>query len=189
VLLGAFARIVRVVDRFTWGIVAGALLLVLLGIASVTLWQRPAPPPDLTRPEGVVRAYVEALDTGHPERAWDLLSTAARAGIDRETFIQRATTSTPSRPSEGRLTIDSVEIAGDTARVDLARTYDSGGLLGSSSYTTHSTVRLEREGGQWRISVPPDPYLINRPPPVAIQQVTVVVTAQATPRPTTGPSS
>ncbi len=179
------------VDRFTWGIVGGALLLVLLGIASVTLWQRPSPPPDLTRPDGVVRAYVEALDTGHPERAWDLLSASARAGIDRETFIQRATTSAPSRPNEGRLTIDRVEVEGDTARVDLARTYDSGGgLLGTSSSTIHSTVRLEREGGQWRISVPPDPYLISRPaPPVAIQQVTVVVTAQATPRPATGPSS
>ena len=46
-------------DRFTWGIVAGAVLLVALGLVSVTVLRRPVAAPDLSTPDGVVRAYVE----------------------------------------------------------------------------------------------------------------------------------
>src|SRR5437763_3386267 len=82
---------VPIMDRFTWGIVVGAVLLVAAGLASVTLARHPAAAPDLSTPEGVVRAYVTALDTGHPEQAWDLLTTGARSGTSRDEFIRRAT--------------------------------------------------------------------------------------------------
>ena len=171
-------------DRFTWGIVVGALVLVIAGLGTVVLTQRQAPPPDLSQPEGVVRAYVEALDSGHPERAWDLLAASARSGNTRDRFIERATASSSGPLREGRLTIESVVVEGSVSRVELERTFDSGGgLFGASGrYTNRSTVRLEREAGQWRITVPPEPYLIGRavaPPPVTVQ-VTVVATV-ATP--------
>jgi hypothetical protein len=147
-------------DRFTWGVVVGAVLLVIVGLASVTLLQRTAPPPDLSRPEGVVRAYVVAMEEGRPEVAWDLLAAPARADVTRDEFIRRATTF--RRGQASRLAIEQVAVEGSTARIELARTFGGGGLFGPSSYTERSTVRLEREGGSWRITVPPDAHLISR---------------------------
>lgn len=147
-------------DRFTWGIVAGALLLVVAGLASVTLLQRPPPAPDLSTPEGVVRAYVEAMDGGRPERAWDLLADSVRSEVSRDEFIRRATS---FRPRSSRVAMESVDVQGSVARVELGRTYNGDGLFGPASYTNRVTVRLEREAGHWRISVPPEPHLVPRP--------------------------
>ena len=61
------------------------------------------------------------------------------------------------------MTIDSVEIVGDTANVNLSLTSGGGGLLGGGSYSQTVRVRLDREDGQWRITVPPQPYLIDSP--------------------------
>ncbi|MGH2355257.1 MAG: hypothetical protein ACRDI2_12990 [Chloroflexota bacterium] len=168
-------------DRFTWGVVAGALVLVAVAIGSVALVQGQTAPPDLSRPEGVVRAYVEAIDTNRPERAWELLAASARSGTTRDEFIQRATSS--GRLREGRVAIESVEVTGDTAVVRLSRTYGNGGLFGPSSYTNQTTVRLEREAGQWRITVPPDPYLIDVP-----RAAGPVASATPTPRPSPTPA-
>jgi hypothetical protein len=152
-------------DRFTWGIVGGALLLVVLGVASVSVLRRPPAPPDLSRPDGVVRAYVAAMAADHPEDAWDLLAESARVNVTRDEFIRRATQDTTSRNDAGRLSIDKVEINGTTAVVEINRTYTSGGgLLGPSTYSTRSTVRLERFGSSWRITVPPEPWLIDKRP-------------------------
>jgi hypothetical protein len=152
-------------DRFTWGIAGGALLLVVLGIASVVLLQQPSGPPDLSRPEGVVRAYVQALEAGRPEDAWALLAEAARQDVTRDEFIRRATQEGTFRRRTSRLAIESAEIDGSVARVLLARTYDSGGgLFGPSSFTERTMVRLVRESGAWRIEVPPEPFLIARRP-------------------------
>ena len=176
-------------DRFTWGIVVGALLLVAAGLASVTLLQRAPPPPDLTRPEGVVRAYIEAIDAGRPEAAWDLLADSARSGVARDEFIRRATSF--RRGSSTRVAIEQVEVEGRTARVELSRTFGGGGgpfgLFGPSSFTDRFTVRLEQEGGQWRITVPPEPFLIQRavvPPAPAPAAPPGTQTPAATPAPT-----
>jgi hypothetical protein len=148
-------------DRFTWGVVAGAVVLVVAGLVSVLLLPRTVPPPDLTRPEGVVRTYVQAMDDGRPEDAWDLLATSARAGVTRDEFIRRATTF--RRGQASRLAFEQVDVSPAAARVELARTYSGGGgLFGPSSYTERSTVRLDREDGAWRITVPPDAHLLDR---------------------------
>jgi hypothetical protein len=151
-------------DRFTWGIVAGALALVVVGLASVTLLQRPAPPPNLSTPEGVVRAYMVAMADGRFEDGWDLLATTARTNVTRDEFIRRATESRTPRERAGRALIERVEIDGSVARVDVARILESGGLFVPSTYTDRTTVRLERERGDWRITVPPETYLIAQRP-------------------------
>jgi hypothetical protein len=148
------------VDRFTWGIVAGVLLLVIIALAGVTLLQRQAAPPDLTRPDGVVRAYVEAIDSGHPDRAWDLLAAPGRADVTRDEFIRRAT-SLSQRPP-GRVAIERVDVEGDVARVEVSRTFGEGPLFGPSIPIERTTVRLVQEQGEWRIEVPPEPWLISR---------------------------
>lgn len=151
-------------DRFTWAIVAGVAVLVLAGLVGVALLQRQAPAPDLSRPDGVVRAYVEAIDSGRPDRAWDLLAAPARADVTREEFLRRAT-SLSQRPA-GRVAIERVTVEGDTARVEMSRTYAGGPLVGPAP-TERTTVRLVREQGEWRVEVPPEPWLISRDPRLA----------------------
>jgi hypothetical protein len=148
-------------DRFTWGVVAGAVLLVLVAVGSVGVLQTRAATVDLTRPEGVIRAYYAAFEADRPERAWDLLSSTATSRTTRDSFIQRATGYRPSH--NARITVDRVEVEGETAYAYLSIAYGGGGLLDSGTSARTETVRLDREGGQWRITVPPDPYLLEAP--------------------------
>jgi hypothetical protein len=147
-------------DRFTWGVVAAIAALVVAGLAAAVLLQRPGPPADLARPEGVVRAYEEAIGGGRPDQAWDLLAAPARADVTREEFLRRATLL--ARRPPGRVAIGNVAVEGDVARVHLDQTYAGGTLFGPSPPVVRTTVRLVREDGQWRIEVPSEPYLISR---------------------------
>lgn len=174
-------------DRFTWGIAIGAVLLILAALGSVLLLQPRTGTVDLSRPEGVVRAYYAALESGRAERAWDLLSASAQGSTTREEFIQRATSYRPGR--EGRIATERVEIEGDTAYVHLSRTYGGPSLFGPQGRTESITVRLDRAAGGWRITVPPEPYLIAFPrgpvpaatPPGPPATVSATVTALPTP--------
>ena len=163
-------------DRFTWGIVAGTALLVAAAIVAALLVRQNPVPLDLSTPEGTVRAYLEAIDSGRPERAWELLGERQQAELTRDDFISRATASHRS-PREGRITIDRTVVEGATARVELSQTVTSGGppIFGPSSYTNRITARLEQQRGQWRITVPPEGYwyFYERPHPPSV----VVVTA------------
>jgi hypothetical protein len=48
----------------------------------------------------------------------------------------------------------------------MVRTYpSSGGLFGGSGYTSRNTVRLVSEPSGWRITVPPDPYVLMESKP------------------------
>ncbi|HEU5317820.1 MAG TPA: nuclear transport factor 2 family protein, partial [Chloroflexota bacterium] len=111
--------------------------------------------------EGTVRAYVEAIDTGRPERAWELLAASARTDVTREEFMRRAATFAQRPP--GRVTIESVTAEGDTAWVVTSRIFGTGPPLPITP-TIRTTVRLIKEAGEWRIEVPPDPFLISSGP-------------------------
>ena len=146
-------------DRFTWGIVAGTTLLVVAAVAAALFIRQSASPPDLTTPDGTVRAYLEAIDTGKPERAWELLGERQQGEISRDEFIRRATAAHRS-PRAGRITVDQTVVDGVTARVELSQTFAEGGppIFGPSSYTNHMTARVELQRGQWRITVAPEGY-------------------------------
>ena len=52
------------------------------------------------------------------------------------------------------------------ASVVLVRTSAaSDGIFGSTAYSSRSTVRVTREASGWRITVPPDPYLLRTTEP------------------------
>ena len=138
--------------------VVGAVALVLAAVGSVAVLQAGTAAPDLSTPAGVVRAYYTGLDGGRPDEVWDLLSSTARSGTTRDEFILRATSYRPS--GDARITVDSVSVDGNTAVVRLSRTYGGGGLFGGGG-SSPITVRLDREGGGWKITVPPDPFLIE----------------------------
>lgn len=149
-------------DRFTWGIAAGVLALVVAAVAVAAVERGRAVPPDLGTPAGVVLAYEQALQRGDAERAWELLSTTAQASTRKERFLTRAGVGRP-RDDRVRLSVENQQpLDAETATVELVRSYTgSGGPFGfGGSGQSRTTVRLKLEGGQWRISAPPEPYLL-----------------------------
>ncbi len=149
-------------DRFTWSVVAGVLALVVAGVAAAVLLGRSDAQPNLSMPGGVALAYALAMERGDADQAWNLLATSAQSQTTKERFFQRA--GGPRRPDERvRLTTENEQVQGDKATLDLVRTYDGGsGPLGfgSGPVSLRSPVRLALESGQWRIVVPPDPFVI-----------------------------
>jgi hypothetical protein len=147
-------------DRFLLAIVVGALALIVGGVALVlVLGRAPAPPrPDPASPAGVVQSYVEALRAGELDRARGLLSSSARAQLDRDrdSFPRYYTPSGVER----RILIEPIEVADDraTVRVTISTFSARSEPFSSSTYHQEVEVRLVREEGQWRVSQPIEPY-------------------------------
>ena len=146
-------------DRLTWAIVGGVLSLVAAGLIVAAVGRDQTPPPDLSTPSGVVVAYAVAEQRGDGAAAWKLLASTAQARSDRDHFVAGASNSRGT----AFVTTENERIDGDSASVVLVRTEaGSRGLIGQGSSTYRSAVALVREGGLWRISVPPDDYLLLR---------------------------
>jgi hypothetical protein len=147
-------------DRFLLAIVFGALALIAAGVAVVLVLGRapPPPPPDPASPVGVVQAYVEALQAGEVDRARSYLSQSARAELDRE----RAAFGHYYQPGgvERRVLIEPVEVDAERARVKVTISTFSARTepFSASTYHREVDVRLVREGGQWRVAQPVEPY-------------------------------
>jgi hypothetical protein len=151
------------VSRFTWAIVGGVLALVVISLALAVILQSREPTLDLTTPSGVTLAFVLALQRGEGERAWDLLASSARAQTTRERFLV-ASSNFRNLYERARLSVENDRVEGDTARLDLVRTFPNGGPFGfGASSVQRQTVRLVREQGEWRVETPPDSLvLLNR---------------------------
>ena len=112
-------------------------------------------------------AFALALQAGDLDQAWSLLAPVG-SGADHERSLYLARRRDCGAPISARGSVCRTrDVDGDTARTDLIRTSpSSGGLfgLGDSSYSNQNTVRLARENGQWRITAPPDPFLLERLP-------------------------
>ena len=145
-------------DRFTMAVVGGVLGLVVAGLVAAAVLRGHAPQPDLNTPSGIVLAYGLAEQQRDGQAAWDLLATPVQARNSRDEFLVRFSSFGRDRDY---LTTEDERIDSDGASVVLVHTYTaSGGLFGSSSYTTRNTVRLAREASGWRITVPPEAYVL-----------------------------
>jgi hypothetical protein len=145
-------------DRFTVAVVGGVLALVVAGLVAAAVLRGHAPEPDLGTPSGIVLAYGLAEQRGDGQAAWELLATSIQTRNSRDQFLVRF-------GGHGRgpdyLTTEDERIDGDGASVTMVRTYPgSGGIFGGNGYTSRNTVRLAREAAGWRITVPPDPYVL-----------------------------
>jgi len=147
-------------DRFLLGIALGAVALLAVGIAVVVLFGRGpgAPPVDPGSPVGIVQAYAEAVRQGDSDRARALLSQSARDEADRAKvpFPRQFESSNTQR----RLLIEAVEQTADRAHVKVTVSTFSARTEPFSSGTWHREIDvwLVREGGQWRIASPTEPY-------------------------------
>jgi hypothetical protein len=152
------------VDKVTLALLAAVLGLVAVGLTVAVVVGQRATPPDPNTPGGVVLAYIQAEQRGDAVTAWNMLASSAQARGDREWFLARAGT---SEPGEAFFSTEDAHTDDTGASVVLVRTTPgSVGLFGNRSYSSRSTVRLAREDGAWRISVPPDDYLLTSAPAV-----------------------
>jgi hypothetical protein len=152
------------VDKVTLGLLGAVLGLVAAGLIVAVVVQQRAASPDPSTPSGVVLAYVQAEQRGDALGAWNLLASSAQARGSRDWFLARAGT---SEQGEAFFTIEDARSDDAGASVVLVRTTPgSVGIFGNGSYSSRTTVRLVQEGGGWRISVPPDDYLLLSSPGV-----------------------
>jgi hypothetical protein len=144
-------------DRFTIALTAGVLALIAAGILVAASLRGRDATPDLSTPSGVTLAYALAEQDGDPESAWNLLATSVKANNKRDQFVLRA----DQHNDRALLSTEQETIDGQNASVVLVRTYPStGGLFGNTSNSNRSTVRLVREPDGWRLSVPPDRWVL-----------------------------
>jgi len=146
-------------DRFTYAVIAGVLVLVAVGLGATAVLRGREVPPDLSTPGGVVLAYALAEQRGDAETAWNLLAPSVQARTDRELFLARAAHRGGDRTY---YSIEEAQLDGTGASVVLVQTYaGSSGLLGTAtSYSNRTTVRLSYDGSAWRITVPSDDHLL-----------------------------
>lgn len=151
-------------DRFLLGIVAGAVVLIVISLVIVIVGNRPVerPPADPETPIGVVEAYIEALRVGNLDRAREMLSQSARAELSAQDYRERFGGYTTSSDSERRILIEPIEVGTDQAQVRVTiSTFSTGPEpFSASSYHRDVTVYLTREDGDWRISRPYEPYAL-----------------------------
>jgi hypothetical protein len=146
-------------DRLTLGLAGGVLALVLTGVVVAASLRGQDAAPDLSTPGGVALGYALAEQRGDPGAAWELLASSAQAATTRDQFILRAG---GPREERGFYSTEDERVTGDSATVVLVHTYPSSGgfLSGGRSYADRTTVLLVREAPGWRITVPPDRWVL-----------------------------
>ena len=167
----------RRLDPLTTGLIAGLALLILAALTTVLVSTANPARPDLSTPEGVVMAYVQAIEQGDSDRAWDLLdheeNPAPSAtpglppnpgpatkpirppGLTKDEFAREVQARENS--SSSRIRIVDSKVSGDTATVAIEITHVNDGLLSrASSY--RMGVDLRRAGSSWLITSYLPPY-------------------------------
>lgn len=148
--------------RFIWAIVAGVVVISAVAVGSVLFARTAQAPPDLAAPEGVVVAYVLAVQSKEADQAWDLLDSPEAVEYrfrvekpDRENF--RREVNNLYRDQNKRIRVLEASRTGDTARVDLEITYVSQGpiLFGGGSRSRTISLSLKQRGESWRITASP----------------------------------
>ena len=151
----------RSLDRWTLGVIAGVLVIAVAALVSALLAKEPVQ--DLTTPEGVVIAYIQDIQNGRPDAAWDLLAPEATSGspggpkplYTRDDF-RRFVLESPNG-SSSRARIVETTTSADTATVDVEITQVSRDLFGGSS-SHRALVTLRRLEGAWKITSDPSPW-------------------------------
>lgn len=139
-------------DRILLLIVGAVALLLFAAFAFVLLRPEPEYMAEDT-PAGVVHNYLLALRREEYERAYGYISEEAQIA-DLDDFID----SVESRwsfdlGSDVGLSVEDIFLSGeDSARVQVRKSHTSNDLFGGSQYSNTFTVRLQKEGGAWRIT-------------------------------------
>jgi ketosteroid isomerase-like protein len=146
--------------------VAGVALLTVASLISLLVTRFQPPAGLLKTPEGVVTAFVQAIQAGNADQAWSYVSPSAtvagpppapptRPVIGKDDFRREVEATRGQQPA--RIRILDVSRNGDSATVRLEVTEVSGGLFSSPSSHTVS-LTLSRQDGSWLITSDPSPW-------------------------------
>jgi hypothetical protein len=152
-------------DRFTWLLAGGVAALCIVALALVALARATQPAPDASSPEGVVSAYLLALQNRDPDRAWDLLAspqalvtpfpTPRSEQPTREAFRQQVLNQ--PRSSDRRVRVVGTTQSDNTARVEVEIIYGASGpfTFGSPRPGQTRVFELVQRNGAWAITASP----------------------------------
>lgn len=128
-----------------------AVLIVVTIVLAFTLGDREPTTFDPGTPERAVQDYLQALDDGDFEAAYALLSSDYQRTVSLSDFLERERFQFRSDYGADRVTIDDVDINGETARLRLQLRYVTGD---GDDYERQEDVALVRENGAWRLRSP-----------------------------------
>jgi hypothetical protein len=139
----------RRIDPALAVIVAGAVILIVVGLVSIPLVARRSPElaPETT-PQGVVQRFYQAAYASDYATVYGYLAAEARAELT-ETDLQQQLAS-QLRQTQLRVIETTVHDSSATVRVTLTH-FQPGGLFDTSEWTEELDVTLKREGEAWKI--------------------------------------
>jgi hypothetical protein len=151
------------IDRWTWVVTGAVALLTVAALTSVLVSRPHQAAADLSTPAGVVTAYVQDIQAGRADDAWNLISPQTQQPgpgkfgpvYTKDEFRQVVASS--RRDASSRVRITGVTQSGVTATVQLEVTSDTGNLFSRSSSQV-VVASLMEQGGSWRITSDPSPY-------------------------------
>jgi ketosteroid isomerase-like protein len=128
-----------------------AVLVVVTIVLAFTLGDREPTTFDPGTPERTVQDYLQALDDGDFEAAYALLSSDYQRTVSLSDFLERERFQFRSEYGADRVTIDDVDVNGETARLRLQLRYVTSD---GDGYERQEDVALVRENGAWRLRNP-----------------------------------
>ncbi|NOZ05735.1 MAG: hypothetical protein GXP41_05205 [Chloroflexi bacterium] len=151
----------RETDRFLWGILALAALLIVASMVAVGLQGRAGEqPPEPGTPARVVWDYVQALQD---ERYLDAFALIAPSyppdATEFAAKMSRQRNADPGTNRVSRVRFDKTIISGEKATVTVfVTTFYASGPFSDSLYERVETAQLRKIEGQWRITAFFYPY-------------------------------
>ena len=156
-------------DRLTAAVTIGVLALCALALGSVLVTRSNQTAPDLTTAEGVVTAYVRAIQNKEPSQAWALLAPDAAwnggprgsfPGSDSEAQFRQQVLNDQGRDGV-RLRVVAVRPSGSRTIVDVESSRITSDPLFRSNSSQSASFELEQRDGQWRITTAPGFWLLR----------------------------
>lgn len=139
----------RRIDPLLAAIVAGAVLLIVIGLVAIPLVSRRAPTlaPETT-PEGVVQRFYQAAYAEDYAAAQAYLAAESRAQISLLELQQQL----GGQLQQSQMRVTGATVSGAAATVQVTLTHvQPGGLFGSNEWNEQRDVLLSREGDSWKI--------------------------------------
>lgn len=117
-------------------------LLIVLGLASAWYWLQPSTQPGLDAGRRVAEEFLELIQSGRPEAAWESTTAEFKSAIGREAFVRQAKAAKALHKPSQFITAETVQVQQEPRTEYLFREPESG-----------ETVRLVigMDAGAWRV--------------------------------------
>ena len=145
-------------DRY-WIIGGGALLGVLLIGSIVVSLSNDEDVFDPGTPEHAVQQYLRSMGQGDFETAHASLSPDLRSECSVEDLFKQVSGSRLDHLDDDRITLESVQLVGETTHVAVkVHEFRRGGLFGSSEWSYERRFFLRQIDGEWKFTDFPWPW-------------------------------